>query len=291
MGATEYVAVDEPEPEPERSSANAVGRLSRGARRVLRTKLLFLRQKRRERDDAGATAKRTSAAAEETALEYETEKHTRDPNEKRPGRFPVATATAAGAALLEIMPAYWTAQALNRSPRETLVMTFLFVALLTIVSSMLSLFTHLGWRLSRVMTLVVGAVGAAIATGLRYDFVRVVNDDSAGRAALEAGVLALFTVVLVWLGFVVLVRCEPWKLYRLRVASEGAEAEAVACAAAVDGAEVDYALAGEALQHAYINRHGESDELVVDVAKELQEIVAEKARRFAVVPAGAEDAA
>jgi branched-subunit amino acid transport protein len=291
MSATEHVAAEEPDPEPGRSAVTGVGRLSRGARRVLRTKLLLLRQRRRERDDAEAAEERTGAAAEETALEYETEKHTRDPNETRPGRFPVATTIAGGAALLETLPAYWTAEALNRSPRETVVMTFLFVALLTIVSSMLSLFTHLEWRLSRVMTLVVGTVGVAIATGLRYDFVRVVNGDSAGRAALEAGVLALFSVVLVWLGFVVLVRCEPWKLFRLRVASETAEAVAIACAAALEGVEVEYALAGEALQHAYINRDGESEELVADVAKELQEVAAEKARRLSVVPGGAEGAA
>jgi hypothetical protein len=286
MSATEHAAVEEPERQG--SATGRVGRLSRGVRRVLRTNLLAVRKTRRERDDAFTAAREASATAEETTLEYETEKHKLDPNDQRPGRLPLAILTATGTALLDTLPAFWTAQALNRSPRETVFLTFLFVALLTALSSLLSVFTHLGWRVSRLITFVLAAAGIVLATGLRYDFVRVVNGDSRLRAALEAGVLALFSVVLIWVGYLVLVRAEPRKLFQLRAASEAAESEAGERARAFNDAEIAYSLAGEALQQVFINRQGEPDELLRNVDQELKEVAVERAKRLAVVHGGAE---
>jgi hypothetical protein len=165
------------------------------------------------RDRAEEAAR--EADADERALDRA--QMTVDADKKRRVWFPIAVFAALLFAVVDVIPAWWAAEALGGDYFETALVTALLVAGLAGFAALVSHFQHtrqwISWRF---------AVAASVAlvvveSWLRFDYLTTTVEDVGLRQALtETGLLALVTGGLLWMSYVVLLRAEQVSIWRMR---------------------------------------------------------------------------
>ena len=181
-----------------------------------------------------AEAERLAVVAEEAAQHAAAawaravaERHKASPH-KRINRE-LGAAAAAGLALLDALPAYWTAQAFGLDQFSTLVLTGLLCVALGGSMWLLDLFEAKSRRLAlRILqgVLAAGFVGMFV---LRLDYLQVVGGGDPWSSALQALALTAVSAALLGVGFVVLSHRMPKAVADAeRAAHQAKEEESVA---------------------------------------------------------------
>jgi hypothetical protein len=141
---------------------------------------------------------RTADAASRAAAE----RRKADPRERINRRL--GTGIGTGLAVLDALPAYWSAQAFGLDQDSTLILTVLLCAALGAAMWLLDLFSHAQRRSAlRVLevTLLAGYVSLFV---LRLDYLQVVGGEDFLSAAIESIALTAVSAALVGVGYVVL---------------------------------------------------------------------------------------
>jgi hypothetical protein len=172
-------------------------------------------QARADQFDAGAEqASRAAADAQARAI---AERHKASPH-KRVNRH-LGTGLAICLAILDALPAYWSAEAFGFDRASTVVLTVLLCSALGGAMWLLDLFVDKQRRLAtRILGCALGAgfVGMFV---LRLDYLQVSGGSGIGSAAIQALALTSISAALVGVGFVLL-------SHRLPIAVASAESTA-----------------------------------------------------------------
>lgn len=176
-----------------------------------------------------AQAGQRSAAAEARAA---AERRKANPHERINRRL--GTVVAAALALLDALPAYWSAQAFGLDQTSTVILTVLLCAALGGAMWLLDLFSLQGRRSA--LRILEGILGAGFVTmfALRLQYLQVTGGEGFWPAAIEALALTAVSAALVAVGYVVLSHRTPKAV---------ASAERLAWQAAHSGAADDAAAA------------------------------------------------
>ena len=136
-------------------------------------------------------------------------------------------------ALLDALPAYWSAEAFGLSQASTLILTVLLCAALGGAMWLLDLFSRQHRRSA--LRILEGALGAGFIGMfvLRLDYLQVTGGQDVLSSAIEAAALTAVSAALVVVGFVVLSHRTPKAVANAeRIARETANSGAVRAAAA-----------------------------------------------------------
>lgn len=165
------------------------------------------RNDRAQADLAAAVAEQASRQAAEARARASAERHKASPHRQLGRRF--ATAAATALALLDVLPAYWTAEAFGLDQIPTLALTVLLCAALGGQMWLLDLFATKGRRVT--FWLLVALLGAGFVTifALRLDYLQVTGYEGMPSAALGALALTGMSAALVAVGFVLLSHRRP----------------------------------------------------------------------------------
>lgn len=203
-------------------------------------------------DTEAAEAGRRSADAEARAG---AERRKANPHERINRRL--GTALAVTLAVLDALPAYWSAEAFGLSQTSTLILTVLLCAALGGGMWLLDLFSR--QHRHSALRILEGALGAGFLGMfvLRFDYLQVTGGETLLSAAIEALALSAVSAALVAVGFIVLSHRTPKavadaeRLARETAGSGAGEAAAVARAraarsrAALEDTVVTWALSHE----------------------------------------------
>lgn len=107
-------------------------------------------------------------------------------------------------ALLDALPAYWSAQAFSLNQRSTILLTVLLCVALAGAMWLLDLVSGEGHQFGLRALQVVLCGGFAGLFVLRLDYLQVAGDQSAGSATIQAVALTALLAALVVVGFVLL---------------------------------------------------------------------------------------
>ena len=149
-----------------------------------------------------AEALRTRKKANDASARVVAERHKASPH-KRINRW-VGTGLAVTLAVLDVLPAYWSAQAFGLDQGSTLVLTVLLCVALGGAMWLLDLFAAKGRTLAlRLVELTLGAGFAALFI-LRLDYLDVTGAAGFWQAAVQALALTALSAALVAVGYVLL---------------------------------------------------------------------------------------
>jgi hypothetical protein len=146
--------------------------------------------------------RKAKAAAEDADARVIAERHKAGQHQRINRK--AGSALAALLAIVDVVPAYWSAQAFNLDKTTTFVLTGLLCAALGGAMWLLDLFADKGKRLA------VRALGGALVAGfavllfLRFQYLEVVGGDGPISAATQAAALTGLSAALVTVGFVLL---------------------------------------------------------------------------------------
>lgn len=234
-------------------------------------RLLSKTQRRRERLLQLGGRLRAAKADDESAWSgLDQERALSDAEDRRFGSLPGAFVVAIAVSIVDVLPAYWAAQALGNGVTDTWLVTGILVAALTGVAWMMGHYRNNGSRRQ-----FMAAVGFTVAlvlveTFLRLRFVRIVNHATAFDAALQAAMLAGISGVLVWIGYMKLVDAEPYATWKRRRAAKGASADLKKLQIEYDRTDSDYGQALEALRLAWFGSASMNPRLVDAIEYELR---------------------
>jgi len=206
-------------------------------------------------DRLQAETVRTGKEATEANARLFAERHKANPY-KRINRT-LGTCLAAGLALLDLVPAYWTAEAFGLDQDATLIVTVLLCVALGGAMWLLDLFVGKGQRLA--VRILGGALGAGFVALflLRFSYLQVVGGEDGWSAAGQAFALTGLSAALVIVGFVLLSHRMPKPVAdaerhvrqaahpRAKSAAQAASAKAAMSRAALEDTVVTWALSGE----------------------------------------------
>ena len=157
------------------------------------------------------------------------------------------TTLAAGLAVLDAVPAYWSAQAFGLDQASTLIITVLLCAALGGAMWLLDLFAS--QRRRRALRVLQGSLAAGLLAlfVLRLDYLQVTGAASFWVAAVQALALTGLSAVLVTVGYVLLAHRVPKTLAAAQRAAR--QASAVPAAQAVQEAHLQASASRAALEH------------------------------------------
>jgi hypothetical protein len=233
------VGPGEPDEPPEaRAGESALSYAIRAIGSLFASSRLAHEQFQEARHDQ-AEAERLAAAAEEGAqltaaarARAVAERHKVSPYKRIP-RW-LGTTVAVALALLDALPAYWTAEAFGLDQASTLVLTVLLCVALGGAMWLLDLFSARGRRTALRILQAVLAAGFAAMFVLRLDYLQVTGGEDLWSSALQALALTAVSAALLAVGFVVLSHRTPKAV---------ADAERAARQAEQSGADEDAAAA------------------------------------------------
>jgi uncharacterized membrane-anchored protein len=155
-------------------------------------------------DTEAARAGQHSADAQARAA---AERHKASPHKRINRRL--GTGLAVGLALLDALPAYWSAEAFGLGQDSTLVLTVLLCAALGGAMWLLDLFDSKGRR--GALRILAAALGAGFVTlfVLRLEYLQVTGGGNVWSSAIEAFALTAISAALVAVGFVLLSHRTP----------------------------------------------------------------------------------
>jgi hypothetical protein len=165
------------------------------------------RYDRAEAERLDVEAKRARQETSGAEARVVAERHKAGPH-KRLSR-PAGTAIAVALALLDALPAYWSAQAFGLDQSSTVILTVLLCAALGGAMWLLDLFAEKGRGLAlRILGSTLG-VGFLALFALRLNYLQVTGGQSLWQAALGAFELTALSATFVAVGFVVLANRAP----------------------------------------------------------------------------------
>ena len=174
-----------------------------------------------------------------------------DAEDRRFGSLPWAFAIAIVVSIVDVLPAYWAAQALGNGVADTWLVTGILVAGLTGVAWMMSHYRNK--RKPRAIPRR-AFLHRRLDPGrdvLRVRYVLAVNDATVFDAALQGVVLAGISGVLVWVGYMKLVDAEPYAAWKRRRAAQRASADLKKLQIEYERTDTDYRQALQALRLAW----------------------------------------
>ncbi len=184
-----------------------------------------------EADRFEAEAKQLGQRSTDAEARAAAERRKANPHERINRTF--GTGLAVVLALLDALPAYWSAEAFGLSQASTRILTVLLCAALGGAMWLLDLFSRQYHRSAlRILecALGVGFIGMFV---LRLDYLQVTGGQGVVSSAIEAAALTAVSAALVVVGFVVLSHRTPKALANAeRIARETADSGAVRAAAA-----------------------------------------------------------
>jgi len=155
-----------------------------------------------EADRLTAEAAQAAARAADADARVAAERHKADPH-KRIGRR-LAVALAAALALLDLVPAYWSAQAFGLDQYSTIMVTILLCTAAGGTMWLLDLFTAKGHTTAlRALQAVLGAGFTALFV-LRLNYLQVAAGEPLLPAAIQSLALTALSAVLIAVGYVLL---------------------------------------------------------------------------------------
>jgi hypothetical protein len=233
-------------------------------------RLLTKTKRRRERLlQLGGRLAAAKADDESAWAALDQERALSDAEDRRFGSLLGAFAIAIAVSIVDLLPAYWAAQALGNGVLDTWLVTGILVAGLTGVAWMMSHYVNRGGRRQFLAALFVTVALILVETGLRVRFVRAVNDATVFDAALQGAVLAAISGVLVWIGYMKLVDAEPYGAWKRRRAAQRESADLEKLQLEYDRADSDYRQALEALRLARFGSVSRNPRLVNAIEDEL----------------------
>jgi hypothetical protein len=198
---------------------------------------------------------RAGKEAAEANARLVAERHKANPH-KRINRT-LGTCLAASLALLDAVPAYWTAEAFGLDQNATLIVTVLLCVALGGAMWLLDLFAGKGQRLAvRILGSALGAGFVALFL-LRFSYLQVVGGEDGWSAGGQAFALTGLSAALVVVGFVLLSHRVPKPVadaehharraarHGARAAADAADARAAMSRAALEDTVITWALSGE----------------------------------------------
>ena len=180
----------------------------------------------RQLDEQAQAARERAGQAQARAA---AEKLKVDPHQRVPRG--AGTALAAGLAVLDAVPAYWSAQAFGLDQGSTLIVTVLLCAALGGAMWLLDLFTSQGRRRALRILQACLAGGLIALFALRLDFLQVTAAVGFWLAAIQALALTALSAVLVATGYVLLAHRVPKSLAAAQRAARKADPAPAAQAA------------------------------------------------------------
>ena len=190
------------------------------------SRLLMKTQQRRER--LAQVRGRLAAAKgdDESAWSaLDQERTLSDAEDRRFGSLPWAFAIAIVVSIVDVLPAYWAAQALGNGVADTWLVTGILVGGLTGVAWMMSHYRNRRSRGPLLTALVFTFALILVEAFLRVRYLLVVNDLGTFDATLQGAVLAGISGVLVWVGYMKLVDAEPYATWKRRRSAHKASAD------------------------------------------------------------------
>jgi hypothetical protein len=233
-------------------------------------RLLTKTQRRRERlSQLGGRLPAAKDDDESAWAALDQERALSDAEDRRFGSLLGAFAIAIAVSIVDVLPAYWAAQALGNGVIDTWLVTGILVAGLTGVAWMMSHYRNKGSRGPFLAALFFTLAFILVETGLRLRYVRTVNDATVLDAALQGAVLAGISGVLVWIGYMKLVDAEPYATWKRRRAAQRASADLKKLQIEYERNDIDYRQALEALRLAWFGSASRNPRAVNAIEDEL----------------------
>jgi len=214
-------------------------------------RLVTKTQERRERLSALHGRLAAARADDEAAwAAVDQEQALTDRDDRRFGSLPAAFAIAIAVSVVDVLPAYWAAQALGNGVTDTWIVTGILVAGLTGVAWMMSHYWNRGGRRQFLAALFFTFWLILVEATLRVRYMLVVNDATWFDAALQGAVMAGISGVLVWIGYMKLVDAESYAAWKRRRAAHRASADLKMRQIEYDRTDAEYRQYFQALQQA-----------------------------------------
>lgn len=189
------------------------------------------RHDKAEADRLGYEAARASQRQSDAAARAAAERRKASPHERI--SRPAGTGLAITLALLDALPAYWSAEAFGLSQDSTLILTALLCAALGGGMWLLDLFARQRRRAALRILAAALAAGFAGMFALRFDYLQVTGGEGVLSAVIEALALTAVSAALVAVGYVVLSHRTPKPVANAeRIVRQSAQSGAVEAAAA-----------------------------------------------------------
>ena len=190
------------------------------------SRLLMKTQQRRER--LAQVRGRLAAAKDDDEAAWgalDQERALTDAEDRRFGSLLGAFVIAIVVSIVDVLPAYWAAQALGNGVTDTWLVTGILVAGLTGVAWMMSHYRNRGGRGQFLAAIFFTVALILVEAFLRVRYLLVVNDATVFDAALQGVVLAGISGVLVWVGYMKLVDAEPYATWKRRRSAQRSSAD------------------------------------------------------------------
>jgi hypothetical protein len=234
-------------------------------------RLLTKTQRRRERLAQGRGGLEAAKADDEAAwAALDQERSLSDAEDRRFGSLLWAFAITIVVSLVDVLPAYWAAQALGNGVTDTWLVTGILVAGLTGFAWMMSHHRNRGGRWQLLVALGFTAGLILVEAVLRVRYMLVVNDATGLDAALQGLVMACVSGVLVWVGYIKLVDAEPYATWKRRRAAQRTSADLKKLHADYERADSEYRQALQALRQAWYECESRNPRLVAAIEDELR---------------------
>jgi hypothetical protein len=234
------------------------------------TRLLTKTQQRRERLAQFRGRLAAAKGDDESAwAALDQERTLSDAEDRRFGSLLGAFAIAIVVSVVDVLPAYWAAQALGNGVTDTWLVTGILVTGLTGVAWMMSHYRNRGGRAQLRTAVIVTFALILVEAFLRVRYLLVVNDATTFDAALQGAVLACVSGVLVWVGYMKLVDAEPYATWKRRRAAQRASADLKKLQIEYERADTNYRQALQALRLGWFEHESRNPRLVAAIEDEL----------------------
>jgi hypothetical protein len=234
------------------------------------SRLLMKTQQRRER--LAQVRGRLAAAKgddESAWAALDQERVLSDAEDRRFGSLLGAFAIAIVVSIVDVLPAYWAAQALGNGVVDTWLVTGILVAGLTGFAWMMSHYRNKGSRGLLLAAFFFTVALILVEAFLRVRYLLVVHDATVFDASLQGVVMAGVSGVLVWVGYLKLVDAEPYTAWKRRRAAQRASADLKKLQIENERADTNYRQALQALRLAWFERESRNPRLVAAIEDEL----------------------
>ena len=234
------------------------------------SRLLMKTQQRRER--LAQVRGRLAAAKDDDEAAWgalDQERALTDAEDRRFGSLLGAFVIAIVVSIVDVLPAYWAAQALGNGVADTWLVTGILVAGLTGVAWMMSHYRNRGGR-GQLLAAIIFTLGLIVVEAfLRVRYLLVVNDATVFDAALQGVVLAGISGVLVWVGYMKLVDAEPYATWKRRRSAQRSSADLKKLRIEYERCDTNYRQALQALRLAWFECESRNPRLVAAIEDEL----------------------
>jgi hypothetical protein len=237
-----------------------------------RNAFLRARQALDDKVMADRTAAELAQRAQEARVGLEGNQMAIDPRAKRRVSLPFAVLGVVVIAIIDGLPAYWAAEALNHGFWSTVLVAAILVGAITGFAILMTHFKREANTRMFALAACLALAMIAVQTLLRMNFLIVTSDSTLKEAGLEGGLLAAITLSLVWVGYLVLDRAESADMWRERRAVVQLERRARRAESAADDASKRYFAAMEGLKHIEHARVGQRLDLDNGIAR-LSELI------------------